>query len=57
MFTGAMDYPPNSDAALFLIREILPRVRAEIPEAHLSIVGRDPIDEAGPRPGRRPVSR
>ena len=30
VFTGAMDYPPNTDAALFLIREILPRVRAEV---------------------------
>jgi glycosyltransferase involved in cell wall biosynthesis len=43
IFTGGMDYPPNSDAALFLIREVMPRVRAAVPEAHLSIVGRDPI--------------
>jgi glycosyltransferase involved in cell wall biosynthesis len=45
VFTGAMDYPPNSDAALLLIRKILPRVRESIPDAHLSIVGRDPIDK------------
>jgi polysaccharide biosynthesis protein PslH len=45
VFTGAMDYPPNTDAALFLAREVLPLVRAEIPIAHLSIVGRDPVDE------------
>ncbi len=54
VFTGAMDYPPNSDAALLLIREILPRVRESIPEAHLSIVGRDPIEKlvrAGATPG------
>ncbi len=54
VFTGAMDYPPNSDAALLLIREILPRVREAIPDAHLSIVGRDPIDpliRAGATPG------
>ncbi len=44
VFTGAMDYPPNVDAALFLIREILPRVRTAVPDAHLSIVGRDPVD-------------
>lgn len=43
VFTGAMDYPPNTDAALYLIDEILPRVRREIPTAHLSIVGRDPV--------------
>ena len=54
VFTGAMDYPPNTDAALLLIREILPRVRVEIPDAHLSIVGRDPtaaLVEAGQAPG------
>jgi glycosyltransferase involved in cell wall biosynthesis len=54
VFTGAMDYPPNSDAALLLIREILPIVRESIPDAHLSIVGRDPIDKlvrAGSAPG------
>ena len=54
VFTGAMDYPPNTDAALFLAREVLPKVRAEIPAAHLSIVGRDPVDElirAGEDPG------
>jgi glycosyltransferase involved in cell wall biosynthesis len=54
VFTGGMAYPPNSDAALFLIDEVLPRVRAEIPDAHLSIVGRDPIRKlvaAGATPG------
>ncbi len=54
VLTGAMDYPPNSDAALYLIREIFPRVRAAAPTAHLSIVGRDPIPEvvrAGSIPG------
>lgn len=45
VFTGAMDYPPNTDAALYLIREVLPRVRREVPTAHLSIVGRDPVPE------------
>jgi glycosyltransferase involved in cell wall biosynthesis len=54
VFTGGMAYPPNADAALFLIREILPRVRAEVPDAHLSIVGRDPSPKliaAGRTPG------
>ena len=53
VFTGAMDYPPNTDAALFLAHEVLPLVRAEIPGAHLSIVGRDPVDELI-RAGRDP---
>ena len=54
VFTGGMDYPPNSDAGLLLIREILPLVRTSVPEAHLSIVGRDPTPElvrAGRAPG------
>ncbi|MGH2427397.1 MAG: glycosyltransferase [Candidatus Limnocylindria bacterium] len=54
VFTGAMSYPPNADAAVYLIREIMPRVQREVPEASLSIVGRDPTPElvaAGSRHG------
>lgn len=43
VFTGVMNYPPNTDAAVRLITEILPRVRDRIPEASLAIVGRDPV--------------
>ena len=42
VLTGAMDYPPNVDAAVVLVERILPSVRAAIPTAHVSIVGRDP---------------
>jgi polysaccharide biosynthesis protein PslH len=42
IFTGVMGYPPNVSAAEFLAREIVPRVRAAVPDAYLSIVGRDP---------------
>lgn len=42
VFTGAMHYPPNVDAALVLADEVLPRVRRRLPEATLDIVGRDP---------------
>lgn len=45
VITGAMDYAPNRDAALVLIREILPRVRKVVPSASLWIVGRDPRPE------------
>ena len=41
-FTGAMDYGPNADAALHLVQAVLPRVRAERPDARLLLVGRDP---------------
>lgn len=43
VFTGAMDYPPNIDAAIHLATEILPRVQAQVPTARLAIVGRDPV--------------
>ncbi len=42
VFHGAMGYAPNVEAADFLAREILPLVRAEVPEARLALVGRDP---------------
>lgn len=41
-FTGLMSHPPNADAAAFFAREVLPRVRARVPAAHLQIVGRAP---------------
>ncbi len=42
VFTGAMHYPPNVDAALVLIEQVLPLVRERVPDARLDIVGRDP---------------
>jgi glycosyltransferase involved in cell wall biosynthesis len=42
VFHGAMNYAPNVRAVEFLAREVLPRVRAQRPEAQLVIVGRDP---------------
>jgi glycosyltransferase involved in cell wall biosynthesis len=43
VFTGVMDYRPNVDAALYLIKEILPIVRRSIPDVELLIVGRSPV--------------
>ncbi len=42
VFTGSMDWMPNEDAILYFVREILHRIRREIPEVQLSIVGRRP---------------
>lgn len=36
---GAMFYPPNVDGVLWFLREILPRIAREVPEARLRIVG------------------
>lgn len=42
VFAGKMDFRPNIDAMLWFCDEILPRIRAEIPLAHIVIVGQKP---------------
>jgi polysaccharide biosynthesis protein PslH len=42
VFTGALGYPPNVTAAKILAERIFPLVRASVPQARLSIVGRAP---------------
>jgi len=42
IFVGVMSYAPNVDAAAYLIDQIVPRVRKEIPDLEVYIVGRDP---------------
>lgn len=39
LFFGKLDYFPNHDAVTHCLREILPRIRAAIPEVELQIVG------------------
>jgi len=40
-----MNYPPNVDAAVFLLDKILPLVRRILPNLEVLIVGRDPSPE------------
>ena len=42
IFVGVMNYAPNADAATYLLDEIVPRVRKEVPDLEVYIVGRDP---------------
>lgn len=42
IFTGRMDYGPNVDAAVWITREVLPRVRQVVGEVELAIVGAAP---------------
>jgi len=42
VFTGVMGYFPNVDAVSHFARDILPRVRGQLPDARFVIVGRDP---------------
>lgn len=39
LFVGGLHWPPNADAAAYLVREIWPRVRQTYPDARLTIVG------------------
>jgi glycosyltransferase involved in cell wall biosynthesis len=41
-FVGTMRYAPNGQAARFFAREVLPRVRAQIPDASFRLVGDGP---------------
>jgi glycosyltransferase involved in cell wall biosynthesis len=42
LFTGTMSYPPNAQAARWLVERVLPAIRARRPDVTLTIVGRDP---------------
>jgi len=40
LFVGALDYEPNTEAVEWLVREVLPALRARVPDARVRIVGR-----------------
>ena len=45
LFTGHLSFEPNREAALALVDEVLPRIRASVPNAVCTIVGADPPTE------------
>ncbi|WP_380067866.1 methyltransferase domain-containing protein [Dankookia sp. GCM10030260] len=45
LFVAGFAHPPNVDAAAWLVREILPLVRAELPQARLTLAGSHPTSE------------
>ncbi len=54
VFTGVMNYLPNIDGCQFFVREVLPQIRARVPNAHFTIVGAKPTPEVtalGSEPG------
>jgi sugar transferase (PEP-CTERM/EpsH1 system associated) len=53
IFVGHMGVPHNVDAAEYLVGQILPLVRRQVPDVRLSIVGADPAP-AVQRLGREP---
>lgn len=42
VFTGSMDWLPNEDGIRYFTEQILPLVRQSIPDASLTVVGRNP---------------
>lgn len=42
IFSGSFNYEPNIDGATWLCEEILPSIRARVPEATVVLVGREP---------------
>ena len=42
VFTGSMDWLPNEDAIQFFTKEIMPRIKERVPDATLTVVGRNP---------------
>lgn len=45
VYVGNMSYRPNVDAVIYFCEEILPLIRAEVPDAALWIVGKSPLPE------------
>jgi sugar transferase (PEP-CTERM/EpsH1 system associated) len=45
VFTGAMDYWPNIDAVLWFASEVMPLLRARMPDCLFAIVGSKPASE------------
>ncbi len=45
LILGSLFYPPNVDGAVWFAREIFPRIRAEVPDARLLLIGGRPAPE------------
>jgi GT2 family glycosyltransferase/SAM-dependent methyltransferase len=45
LFVGGFEHPPNVDAALTLVRDVMPLVWARRPDVEVTIVGSDPPPE------------
>lgn len=57
LFLGSLDWRPNLDAAVQLLDDIFPKVRAKVPTATLSLVGRRPPEWLKERAAAVPGAR
>jgi glycosyltransferase involved in cell wall biosynthesis len=42
VFTGSLDWYPNEDAIIYFLDKMLPAIQAAVPDATLTVVGRNP---------------
>lgn len=42
VFTGKMDFRPNIDAVLWFCHQVLPLIKAQVPDVHFYVVGQKP---------------
>jgi GT2 family glycosyltransferase len=45
LFVGCYEHPPNVDAVHWLVREIMPLVREQLPDVHLYLIGSKPTED------------
>ncbi|HEX3157815.1 MAG TPA: glycosyltransferase [Gemmatimonadaceae bacterium] len=57
VFTGSMDWMPNEDAMLWFAAEILPMILQRVPDATLTVVGRNPTAAVRALAEREPAIR
>jgi glycosyltransferase involved in cell wall biosynthesis len=48
VYPGSLTYAPNLDAAHYFVKDILPRIRAEVPATRLLITGKVPTGGSAP---------
>lgn len=52
VFTGTLSYPPNSQGIVWFADQVWPRVRRQLPNAELDVVGRNPPPSVSGLSGR-----
>jgi glycosyltransferase involved in cell wall biosynthesis len=50
-FMGGLHWPPNSQGVVWFAQEVWPLVRAQVPEATLTVIGKNPPPLPGPEQG------
>jgi len=42
---GTLHYPPNADGIRWFLREVFPKIQAQLPDAHLKVIGKNPPED------------